>query len=112
MATGPIDFATVQWARRRSAELEALLALPAAELNKLGGLLTKLSALKATDVMPTPAQMTVLLQNLHTKDLTKLEAARGGLMVEFSGGGFAYERYLLKDDGRIPNHKYESKRAP
>jgi hypothetical protein len=33
------------------------------------------------------------------------------MMVEFSGSGFVYERYLLKNDGRIPNYKYESKKA-
>lgn len=112
MTTGPIDFASVQWARKRSTELEALLALPADEMGKLANFLEKLAALKAADVTPTPAQMTVLLQNLHTKNLTSLEGVRGGMIVEFSGGGFVYERYLLKNDGRIPNYKYESKKAP
>ena len=111
MTGGPIDFATVQWARRRAAELEPLLALPAEEVDKVAGFLAKLAALKAADVTPTPAQMTVLLQYLHTKNLDSLEAAKGGLLAQFSGGGYEYERFLLRADGRMPNHKYQSKRA-
>jgi hypothetical protein len=111
MTAGPIDFATVQWARRRGTELEPLLALPHDELHKLAVFLEKLACLKAADVTPTSAQMTVLLQYLHAKNLDVLEATKGGLQVQFSGGGYEYECFLLRDDGRIPNHKYESKRA-
>ena len=111
MTTGPIDFATVQWARRRGTELEPLLALAGDDLRKLASLLEKLAQLKAVDVTPTNAQLTVLLQNLHTKNLDSLAATKGGLQVQFSGGGYEYECFLLRDDGRVPNHKYESKRA-
>lgn len=111
MSGGPIDFASVQWARRLSANLEPILALSVEDLQKVSGLLEKLAQLKAAEVTPTPAQMTVILQYLHTKNLDALEAAKGGLMVQFSGGGFEYERFLLREDGRMPNYKYESKRA-
>ncbi len=107
-----IDFASVQWARRVSGEIEALSVRSAEELQKIGRLLTELSKLKAADATPTAAQMTVLLQNLHTKNLESLEAIRGGnLMVHFTGGGYEYERFLLRADGRVPNHKYESQKA-
>lgn len=107
----PIEFATVQWARKRSHELEALLSLSSNDMQKIAILLEKLAMLKSQDVTPTTAQMTVLLQNLHTKQLDSLEAVKGGIMVQFSGGGYNFERFLLKEDGRIPNHKYQSEKA-
>lgn len=107
-----IDFASVQWARRVGGELEPLLARSGDELQKIGCLMSALGKLKAADITPTAAQMTVLLQNLHTKNLEALEARRGGnLMVHFTGGGYEYERFLLRADGRVPNHKYESQKA-
>lgn len=109
--TAPIDFATVQWARRRSAELEPLLALSAEEMERLGQLILALAPIKAAGGNPTDQQLTILLQHLHSKRLDSLEGVRGGLQVQFSGGGYEYERFLLRDDGRIPNHKYESKKA-
>ena len=111
MAEAPIDFAAVQWARRRSTDLEPILALSAPDLQKIADFLEQLAALKTTEVTPTPAQMTVLLQYLHTKNLESLEAAKGGLTVRFSGAGFEYECFLLRADGRMPNNKYQSKRA-
>jgi hypothetical protein len=51
------------------------------------------------------------MQSLHTRDLVKLEPTKGGVLVEFTGGGFEYERFLLRPDGKVPNHKYESKKA-
>jgi hypothetical protein len=107
-----IDFASVQWARKMNADLESLLARPGDDLQKIAHLLEKLAPLKEADQWPTEAQMTVLLQNLHTKELVLLEGVRGGnLMVEFRGGGYEYERFLLREDGRMPNHKYEAKKA-
>jgi len=111
MSTGLIDFAAVQWARRLSANLEPLLALPAEDLHKVSGLLEKLAQLKGAEATPTQAQLTVILQYLHTKNLETLDADKGGLLAQFSGGGFEYERFLLREDGRIPNYRYESKRA-
>ena len=111
MTGGPVDFATVQWARKGTAALEPMLALSAEELTKLAGLLEQLAALKAAGATPTTAQLTVLLQNLHTKTLDSLEVVKGGLQVQFSGGGVDYERFLLREDGRMPNNKYQSKRT-
>lgn len=104
------DFASVQWAQKIANTLQPLNDLSSEDLKKLGQLLTELAHLRAEGAVPTPAQMTVILQNLHTKNLNLLEAVKGGLMVHFSGGGFEFERFLLREDGRIPNHKYESKK--
>lgn len=105
-----MDFATLQWARKWSANFAPFLNLKADELDKLARLLAELSRLQAQNTPPTEAQLQVILQRLHTKRLDLLEAVKGGLMVHFSGGGFEYERFLIRDDGRIPNHKYEGKR--
>ncbi len=106
-----IDFASVQWAQKISNSLDIFGDLTADELKKLSQLLQELSHLKAEGHTPSTAQMTVILQYLHTKNLDLLEAVKGGLMVHFSGGGLEYERFLLREDGRIPNHKYESRAA-
>lgn len=111
MASAPLDFATVQWARRRTSDLENLLALPATEIGKVAQLLQQIADLKAAEADLTEAQLTVILQNLHTKTLNSLEAVKGGVMVCFSGGGFEMETFLLKPDGRVPNNKYQSKKA-
>lgn len=108
MAGQPIDFATVQWARRRTNDLENLRKLSALELDKVATLLAQLARLKEQESELTDAQLTVILQYLHSKQLNSLEAVRGGVMVCFSGGGFATESFLLKPDGRIPNNKYQS----
>jgi len=106
-----MDFATVQWARTWSAHLNPFLSLEADECARLARLLAELSKLQAQSTPPTEAQLQVILQHLHTKRLDLLEAVKGGLMVHFSGGGFEYERFLIRADGRVPNHKYEGKRA-
>lgn len=106
-----IDFSSVQWAQKISGTLNTFNELSAEDLKKMGQLLLELSHLKAEDTTPTPAQMTVILQRLHTQNLDLLEAVKGGLMVHFSGGGMKYERFLLREDGRIPNHKYESQKT-
>ncbi len=105
-----INFASVQWAKKITTTLQPLNDLSSDDLKKLGQLLTELAHLRAEGTIPTTAQMTVILQNLHTKNLDLLEAVKGGLMVHFSGGGFVFERFLLREDGRIPNHKYESQK--
>ncbi|MEM7033439.1 MAG: hypothetical protein AAF629_28055, partial [Chloroflexota bacterium] len=69
MAGVPVDFATVQWARKRTTDLEALAQLSASDMGKIASLLERLAVLKATEVEPTTARLTVLLQNLHTKNL-------------------------------------------
>lgn len=106
-----LDYESVRWGRKAQNELGPLLERPATDLHKLATLLQELAALKAEDVTPTEAQMTVLLQYLHVRNLDSLKASKGGLMVELSGGGYEYERFLLREDGRMPNHKYESRKA-
>ncbi len=54
-------------------------------------------------------QMTVILQNLYDKTLTQIQADKGGVVVEFTGGGYEYERFLVRTDGRVPNSRYEAK---
>ena len=104
------NFASVQWAQKITAALQTFEDLSGEDFRKLGQLFGELAHLRAEGTIPTPAQMTVILQNLHTKNLDLLEAVKGGLMVHFSGDGFLYERFLLREDGRIPNHKYESQK--
>ncbi len=106
-----MDFAALQWAKKWSANLTPFLNLKPDELDKLSRLLAELSRLQAQNTPPTKAQLQIILQHLHTKQLDLLEAVKGGLMVHFSGGGFEYERFLIREDGRIPNHKYEGKRT-
>jgi hypothetical protein len=53
----------------------------------------------------------VILQNLYSKDLVRLEPHKGGIYVEFSGGGFEYERFLVRADGKVPNNRYEAKKS-
>jgi len=108
---GIVDFKTVQWARKMTALAQQLTGLSPDDLRKLGGLLDKLAGVRENEAELTEPQLQVIMQGLHTKDLVKLEPAKGGILVEFSGGGFEYERFLLRTDGKVPNHKYESKKA-
>jgi hypothetical protein len=110
MAT-PIDFATVQYARKLTALVEPLADLPAPDLGKLGDFLKAWGRLKEAGSDLKPQQIVVILQGLHTKDLLTLEAVKGGVQVEFTGGGFEYERFLLRQDGRVPNHRYQARKA-
>jgi len=105
-----INFNSVQWAQKISATLQQLEDMSSDDLQKLGQLLTELAHLRAEGTTPSTAQMTIILQHLHTKNLDLLEAVKGGLMVHFNGGGFVFERFLVRGDGRIPNHKYESQK--
>lgn len=108
---GPVDFATVQYARKMSAAVQELAALAPDDLRKLASFLERWAAIREGGGEVTPQQLTVIFQGLHAKELVALEAVKGGLQVEFTGGGFEYERYLLRPDGRVPNHRYEAKRA-
>ncbi len=111
MSLPNVEFATVQWARKQNAALSPFLALPPEEMAKMGRLLSALAQLKAAGHTPTPPQLTILLQHLHTQQLEWLRGEKGGLMVRFRGGGFEFEEFLIRQDGRVPNHKYTSKRA-
>jgi hypothetical protein len=56
-------------------------------------------------------QLTVILQNMFGKGLTQIQADKVGVVVEFTGGGFEYERFLVRADGRVPNSRYEAERV-
>ena len=107
----PVDFAAVQWARRTAAHLENPADLSAEDRQKVTPLIERLAELKDEGFTPTPTQLTVLLQYMHTKNLDSLTIEKGGLAVQLSGGGYEYECFLLKEDGRVPNYRYTSKRA-
>lgn len=109
--TGPIDFATVQWSRKMSAAVQPLVNLAVSDIQKLSKFLDKLAGYRADEGELSEQQLQVILQNLHTKELVRLETHKGGAFVEFTGGGFEYERFLIRDDGRVPNNRYESKKA-
>lgn len=109
--TVPVDFATVQWSRKMTAAVQNLTALDPADLRKLGNFLDKLVNFSEAGGELSEQQLQVILQNLHTKELVRLEAHKGGALVEFSGGGFEYERFLVRDDGKVPNNRYEAKKV-
>jgi hypothetical protein len=109
--TGLINFATVQWSRKMTAALQPLVDLDPADLQKLSQFLDHLAGYRETASELSEPQLQVILQNLHTKELVGLEAFKGGVFVEFTGGGFEYERFLIRDDGRVPNNRYEAQKA-
>ena len=107
----PSDFAGVQYGRKMSALAENFIGISPDDLRKFSAFLTHLADLRENKRELSNAQLTVIMQNLRTKTLVKLEAAKGGVLVEFTGGGFEYERFLLRDDGRMPNSRYEAKKT-
>lgn len=106
----PSDFASVQFGRKMSAIAQNLSGLSPDDLRKLSNFLIYLADLRENEGELSDAQLNVIMQNLRTKELTGLAVGKGGILVEFSGGGFEYERFLLRDDGRMPNSRYESKK--
>ena len=106
-----VDFATVQWSRKMTTLVQNFDTLPPTDLRKLSNFLTKLADFHDNDGVLSEQQLQVILQGLHTKDLAKLEVHKGGVFVEFSGGGFAYERFLIRTNGKVPNNHYESKKV-
>jgi len=107
----PSDFASVQWGRKMSTLAQNFRGLSPEELRKLSSFLNKLAGLRQEEGELSDAQLLVIMQNLRSKELVKLERHKGGIMVEFSGGGFEYERFLLREDGRMPNSRYEAKKT-
>lgn len=107
----PSDFASVQYGRKMSALAQHFTGVSPDDLRKFSTFLQKLADLRESEVELSAQQLNVIMQNLRTKDLTKLEAHKGGVMVELTGGGFEYERFLLRDDGRMPNSRYDAKKA-
>ena len=106
-----VDFATVQWSRKMTTLVQNFDTLSPIDLRKLSNFLAVLSDFRDNSGELSEQQLQVILQGLHTKDLVKLAIHKGGVFVEFSGGGFAYERFLIRADGKVPNNRYESKKA-
>lgn len=107
----PSDFASVQWGRKMSGLAKNFEGFSPDELRKFSNFLQKLADLRESEAELSEAQLLVIMQNLRSKELVNLEQHKGGIFVEFAGGGFEYERFLLRDDGRMPNSRYESKKA-
>jgi hypothetical protein len=103
-----VDFAAVQWARRMAEALEPLRVLEPGELSRLAPLLEGMVNLAEGEIQLSDQQSTVILQNMYSKDLTQMRADKGGIVAEFAGGGFEYERFLIRADGRVPNNRYEA----
>jgi hypothetical protein len=109
--TGPVDFATVRWARNLTTLAQSLADLPPTDLRKLGNFLAKWADFRQDEGELSEQQLQVIMQGLHTKELVRLETHKGGAYVEFAGGGFEYERFLIRDDGRVPNNRYQAKKS-
>jgi hypothetical protein len=106
-----VDFATVQWARKMTTLMQNFDALPAADLRKLSNFLARLADFRESGGELSEQQLQVIMQGLRTKNMDRLEINKGGVFVEFSGNNFAYERFLIRADGKVPNNRYESKKA-
>ena len=104
-----VDFAAVQWSRRTADALRPLRNLTAGDLRRLVPLIQGMSELPE-EVALTDEQLGVILQNMFAKHLVRIRAEKGGIWVEFTGGGFEYERFLVRSDGRVPNSRYEAKK--
>jgi hypothetical protein len=107
-----VDFPTVQWARKMSNLVKNFDTLSPDDLHKLNNFLERLADFRANDGVLTEQQVQVIMQSLRSKELVKLEVNQGGIFVEFSGDGFVYERFLIRADGKMPNNRYEAKKAP
>lgn len=103
------DFAAVMWARRMSEALGGLRRLGADDLGRLVSLIEGMAKLAEQGIQLSDQQLAVILQNLFNKTLSHIEANKGGVLVQFSGAGFEYERFLVRTDGRVPNNRYEAK---
>ena len=106
-----VDFATVQWARKMTGLAQNSAGLTPTDLRKFSVFLDKLADFREDGGELSEQQLQVLIQTLHAKTLVRLETHKGGVWVEFTGGGFAYERFLIRADGKVPNNRYETKKA-
>lgn len=108
---GPVDFPTLQWARKMAALAQNFTSLPPTDLRKVSNFLEILAGFREDEAELTEQQLQVIMQGLYTKELVKLKQQKGGVFVEFTGGGFEYERFLLRVDGKVPNYRYETKKG-
>ena len=107
----PSDFASVQWGRKMSTLAQNFANVSPADLRKFSNFLNQLANLREQEGELSDQQLMIIMQNLRTKELVKLELHKGGVLAEFTGGGFEYERFLVRADGRMPNSRYESKKV-
>ncbi len=107
----PSDFASVQWGRKMTALAQQFAGVSPDDLRKFSIFLDKLASLRENEGELSEQQLAVILQHMRLKELVKLKPHKGGVMVEFTGGGFEYERFLVRADGRMPNSRYESKKV-
>jgi hypothetical protein len=101
---GPTDFASVQWARKMTTLVQNFAGLSPTDLRKFSNFLDKLADFRQNEGELSEQQLQVMMQALRTKELVKLETHKGGAYVEFTGGGFEYERFLIRPDGKVPNN--------
>jgi hypothetical protein len=94
-----------------SALAQNFAGLAPADLRKLSNFLDKLADLRQQEGELSDQQLQVIMQGLRSKDLVKLKLDKGGLLVEFTGDGFEYERFLVRADGKVPNSRYETKKT-
>ena len=104
-----VDFNAVMWARHAAKALEPLRSLEASDLGRLIPLVQAISDLAEAGIRLSDQQLAVILQNMYGKNLVQVQADKGGILAEFTGGGFEYERFLVRSDGRVPNSRYEAK---
>lgn len=107
----PSDFKSVQYGRQMSVLARQFDGVAPDDLRKFAGFLEKLADFRAAEGSLSDAQLAVIFQNLRTKTLVSLQPHKGGALVEMTGGGFEFERFLVRDDGRMPNNRYESKKV-
>jgi hypothetical protein len=105
----PADFSAVMWARRMTEVLDALRSLEVDDLSRLVPLVEGMAALAKQGERLSDQQLRVILENMYDKILTQVQTDRGGVVVEFTGGDFEYERFLIRADGRVPNNRYEGR---
>jgi hypothetical protein len=106
-----VDFAAVQWSRRMAEALKGLRGLEADDLKRLAPLIEGMVNLTEGGIQLSDQQLMVILQNMVNKHLTQIQVDKGGVVVEFTGGGFEHERFLVRADGRVPNSRYQAKRV-
>jgi hypothetical protein len=106
----PTDFASVQFGRKMTALAQQFDGLSPADLRQFSRFLAQLAHLREAETALSEAQLAGIMQNLRTKELVSLQPDKGGVLVELTGGGFEFERFLVRDDGRMPNHRYEAKK--
>ena len=79
----PVDFATVQWARKMTALVQNFADLSPSDLRKLSNFLDKLADFRQNEGELSEQQLQVIMQALRTKTLVgqELEVLPAGLLL-------------------------------